>query len=272
MYGTVMALALLDLMDAALTALEAREPYDTKSLMNELRAEEDKDYDRFHQSLLTDEARVNILVDPAIDMALVARERPLCRTNRLPAQARYLGIMTDDTCDKISYTGYEMGIDFEQARLNPAKPDGPMRLAYDTPHDARNCPIPLNQDFKDFYLVTPNDGWQSLVFPNDHELEYYRGKDQGAWKGLVMIALASCGWHCPTGDLREDAIASGAVELEVNGIKVTNSTTASGGTFLKHGAEGENAYFPPNEQGRYVFRARAFGEGTFLRLSGIAVW
>ena len=80
------------------------------------------------------------------------------------------------------------------------------------------------------------------------------------------------GFHEVTGDLREDAIASGAVELEVNGIKVTNSTTAWGGTFLKHGAEGESASFPPNEQGRYDIRARAFGEGTFLRLSGIAVW
>ena len=267
-YGTLMALALIDIMDAALQGLVTMDSSNPQELLNKLRAEQENDQARFMASDLTIEARDNILKDPAIDMKLVVRTRPMCRTARLPAQSRYLGIMTERP-DKISYTNYELGTVFEQARLNP-NTDSKMRLVYDEPHDARNCVVPLTQDFKDYYMVTPKDGWQSLLVPNDVELDYYKTSEP--LKGLVMIALGGCGWHCPAGDLREDAFATGAINMEVNGIKVTNVSTAWGGTFLKHGEDGSNAYFPVNEQGRYDIRARVSGDGSFMRIGGVVIW
>jgi hypothetical protein len=273
MFGSVMALAMVDILEAAASGLVQRGKYKPTKLMNELKAEEDLEYDKFLRSDLTAQARENILQDPAIDMNVVVRQRPFCRTARLPAQARYLGIMSDNNVHAspiISYTNYEMGIPTEVAKRTP-NPDTAMRLTYDTPHDARGCPVPLNQDFKDLYLVTPGDGWQSITVPNKREKEYYLASAKEPLKGLVMLVLTTCGWHCPPGDLREDSFLTGAIEVEVNGLKATNVSSAWGGIFLKHGDN--DVYFPANAQGQYEIRARVTEEGaSYMRLSGISIW
>ncbi|GKZ01025.1 hypothetical protein MPSEU_001053900 [Mayamaea pseudoterrestris] len=269
MYGTIMALSLFDILDAAVQGLVDRGSYEPGDLLKTLTVEEDEDYKTFQQSEMTVHAKEGIVSDPSIDMNLVVRKRPWCRTARLPAQSRYLGIMTERADKMTSYIDYDVGMQVDEAR-NTSDSDGIMRLVFEESHGARDCVVPLNQDFKDYYLISSTDGWQSITFPNDRELKYYDNGEPR--KGLVMIALASCGWRCPEGDVREDGFATGAIEMEINGLKVTNTTTASAATFLKHGADGGNAYFPPSSQGRYEIRARVSGDGAYMRLSTIVVW
>lgn len=267
-YGTLLALSLLEILEAAVQELSKSSYDNPNTLLQQLLAEEDRDYDMFMQSSLTKEAEFGILNDPLINMTLITRERPLCRTGRLPAQSRFLGIMTE-TEDKISYTNYEMGVWENEAKMTPNSGEQ-MRLVYDVPHDARNCEVPLNQDFKDYYMVTSSDGWQVLSFPNNREEEYYSsGKPR---KGLIMIALAVCGWHCPEGDLRESDFTPDIIEVQVNGVEVTQVATAWAGVFLKHGANGSSVYFPANTEGRYDLRVRVHRQGAYLRISGISVW
>ena len=162
---------------------------------------------------------------------------------------------------------YPLGISFEEARAQAAD-DGKMRLVWEA-KDRQQCEVPLNQDYKDYYIVTPGD-WQSLTIPNDREANYYGTGEP--YKGLVMVTMPGCDWgQCPTGDIREDGYASGTLEMEINGVRVTSATVAWGSHFLRHG-EGE-VYFPANEQGRFEIRVKVNGEPTvFTRFSAFTIW
>jgi hypothetical protein len=269
MYGTMMALAMAELLEEALKLQIEHSNEDPMQLLSTFKAEEDEEYDKFYGSQAAPAALL-LVDDPAIDASLIVRKQSICRTARLPAQTRYLGIMTNS--DKVSYTDYDVGMHVDEAKTTPNNPNSEMRLVYEESHGSRNCPFPLNQDFKDYYLITPSDEWQSITVPSDRELEYYgRSLVDSPLKGMIMIAFAACGWKCPAGDLRETAFDSGGIEIQVNNIPVTHQITAWGGTFLKY-EEGKNAYFPPNAEGRYEIRARVTDANGYMRLSGISIW
>ncbi|GKZ01031.1 hypothetical protein MPSEU_001054500 [Mayamaea pseudoterrestris] len=269
-FGNIIALTLTEMLEDALKYLMEREAYTVPELLSQLRAEEVEEFQNFTNSDILTPGKTDIVSEDqlnGLDMRTLLRSKPICRTCRLPAMARYLGLMTETTPGDMFH--YPMGSSYEEA-TSQANEQSMMRLVWEA-KDRQQCEVPLNQDFKDYYMVTAQDGWQSLIIPNDREADYYKASDP--YKGIVMVTMPICDWgNCPAGAIREDGYASGSLEMTVNGVKVTNATVAWGSHFLRHG-DGE-VIFPPNDQGRFEIKVRVNGDTTanHARFSTFTIW
>lgn len=78
--------------------------------------------------------------------------RNFCHTARLPAEARYLGVMTESN-NEIGFPDYYKGVQSTEAHDNVTRDEGNMQLVYD-PVQRQDCPIELHhRDFKDWFYV-----------------------------------------------------------------------------------------------------------------------
>ena len=269
LYGNIMALTLTDILEDALKFLVEKETYNTEELLRELIDDEGQDYDKFFASNLTDFGNNGIVPkeeQDKLDMRMVLRKRPFCRICRLPAQARYLGLMTETPPGGMLH--YEKGISLMEARQNP-NVGGQMRLIFEE-KDRQQCEIPLNQDYKDYYIVTGKDDWQYITIPNDREAQHYG--DGEPLQGLIMLTMPGCDWgQCPDDDIRASGYEEGTIEMEINGIKVTSATLASGSHFVRHGDK--ELFFPSNNEGRFEIRVKLNAKETsFTRFSAFTIW
>jgi hypothetical protein len=253
-FGNMITLSLTEMLEDALKYLLEKETYVADDLLDQLRSEEDEEYQKFFASNITEHGRTGILPEDqldGLDMSLVLRTRPICHTCRLPAMSRYLGLTTETPPGDMLH--YPMGFALEEAKLQ-ADDNSKMKLVWDA-GQRQVCEIPLNQDHKDYYLVTPQ--------------HYGTGEP---YKGLVMVTMTGCYWgECTPGEIREDGYASGTLEMEINGVKVTSATVASESHFVRHGDR--ELFFPPNDQGRFEIRVKVNGAETeFARFSAFVIW
>ena len=166
-------------MNQAIVSLGPND-YDPIAKLQELTAEEDKDYDTFFQSTIEPErfkGFLNATITSEVDPNIFYRERSICHTALLPAETRYKGYLTGvKTVDG----DYEKGKPRDELDKEPA--NGTMRIAIVTKYRQEWCPVTLVIDFQDHFYANENGGWLSLTFPNDAELEAY-----GPWepKGVI---------------------------------------------------------------------------------------
>eukprot|EP00542_Grammatophora_oceanica_P014979 CAMPEP_0194035874 /NCGR_PEP_ID=MMETSP0009_2-20130614/8291_1 /TAXON_ID=210454 /ORGANISM="Grammatophora oceanica, Strain CCMP 410" /LENGTH=710 /DNA_ID=CAMNT_0038677425 /DNA_START=42 /DNA_END=2177 /DNA_ORIENTATION=+ len=245
------------------------EKYDPLKLYKQLKETEDSDYDKFKETALelpTDMHEVLEEFPEGEDLKpwIPLRKHSYCHSSHLPSESRYLGLFDGNFTS--SRDGFERGIGFkdlkkmaEESSEVPST-DQPMKLVFDeklhengTEEDGSPCAEPVQLDFKDWLSVTNKDGWSTVTFPNELELEYYKPDDDSKPKGLIMLCFVLCDWgNCPDGELNRDRLE--ALEFELNGQRVKQMIPIGEQcSFLQHH---KGFFFDPNEKGQYELRAR----------------
>ena len=283
-YGTIMGLFLSDMLIDAIKEL-GLEPYDSAKKLGSLIAEEEAEYSTFYVSQpqitgasvgdffeFEDEVLVNVIA------RMFRKTRIICHTALLPAEIRYLGILTET--DMVGTHGYEKGVSQMQADSDVAseseKHKRQMRLTFDTSTRQANCPVDVKWDYKDFFYTTQNDGWTSLTVPNKAEMEYYIGEGAYEPEGVIVLCFVKCDWgKCPEGEMQTNEIVDGQLKLEVNGVMVTNVTKLEECGILQHSTG--DYHFKPNSEGQFELRvligtAEKEGKVPFTRITSIVVF
>jgi hypothetical protein len=267
--GHIMALSLLEVVDDAIGELEAmRLPKDAASVYQELKLMEDQDYGVFAASepSATHDYMIKEVQDQLGDLDILSafyKTRAYCHTARLPAEARYAGIVTET--DQVGFLHYDTGINREAAQRDPNNSSN-MRLAYE-PWERQRCNVTLQADFKDFFFVGEPEGAKSLTLPNDAELRAY-----GTGKpilGLIGMAPAICDWSCNPENVAPSELDTGEWEVSVNGVPVTGHAMLAGTFFVRHK---DGWYFPPNEDGRFAIQVRVTAVGKYARISSFIIY
>jgi hypothetical protein len=257
--GNLIALTLSFVVEDALHELISAKS--DPGFLDKLRSDEEADFKFFMSSDLPKSSeQLNLPED--IDRELVLRGPNFCHTARLPAEIRHLGILTESSM--IGADSYDKGL--HATTSWEFQGDGSMPLVYD-PIQRQVCPIPLNKDYKDFFVVHSHYGWSQLTLPNDAEMKAY---GTGApLRGIIAICF-NCNWgKCPKGNLIGEDIELGTGEMEVNGIKVSNFTKFDTCRFLLN--EGGHTW-KPNSDGRFAIRAKANEEHSYILFSNFVIW
>jgi hypothetical protein len=284
--GNLAAHFVVDALEEALHDLvEMVASKDSNTLLAELQAQEDADYERFwHASAPA--SMQHLLPEPVRDSLMVpAKSHAYCHTARLPSEIRHRGFLTESS--KTGFLTYETGIGLREALVVSSKSEilaendddtdeqkSQMPLVY-TEADRSDCPVPVMIDYKDYFFVKKSDGWKKLVFPNDAEQrEYGNGQPPSSSShGTVAYCFSVCPWgQCPTGVIPRTAWEDGILELQVNGIPVTEVVKFQECDILKH-AHGYE--FPTTPEGRFEIRARitdAATDGAYARFSSFLAW
>ena len=267
MYGYTIGLFLIDALNQAIVGLGPND-YDPVAKLQELKAEEDKDYDTFFQSTIEPDrvkGFLNVTITSELDPNIFYRGRSICHTALLPAETRYKGYLTGvKTVDG----DYEKGKSRDELDKEPA--NGTMRIAIVTKERQEWCPVTLKIDFKDHFYANENDGWLSLTFPNDAELEAY-----GPWepKGVILICFGNCDWgKCPQGDRRMNDDNKQQLEITINNVPVTRLWSMSNDECgIAQAADGW--YFPKNDEGRFKVAVKVGPNGeqwlAYTRITSI---
>ena len=201
--GNILALFLTETMIDALKVL-IESPEDPRQLYDRLLKEEDVEYAKFFTSTVPDVTEGLIsqeLVAAGLKSQYFFRNKAICKTALLPAQTRFLGIMTDSK-ENVEAHGFVQGIEVEQASKNPPREGNrsDMTLVLDT-EDRQECPVELNIDHKDYFYCTQDWGWASLFFPGDAEKAAYAPAGFNP-VGVVVVCFSRCNWgRCPPGEV-----------------------------------------------------------------------
>lgn len=209
-----------------------------------------------------------------------------CRTARLPAESRYLGITTNtDKIGPIANLGEELfdtGVSRAEAQQENASlvvtPTGEtkreMILVYQEGSKERVvCNATIKPDYKDYWYIHYSHGWQSQVLPNEKEIEAY-DFDWSKVRGLINIIQPVCDWNkCDPHELRFDKdghFSDDMMELTVNGKKVVGVKPLSD---LGHFLIAEDGFvFKPNAEGKYEISARSKNEEMFIKISSFVIF
>lgn len=274
--GNLLAMALIELLQDGLSEISKTGPGEYESLLHTLQSEEKHDFKAFVRAELPKDVAASVPFvneNTKFDLNMLFKRRSICHTGLLPAESRFLGILTQSNqigfrSETTGYTGYDQGFDFKSIKgvSNAGKE---MRLVYSAASRIKNCEVPVSQDFKDFFLVQEGDDWQSITLPNTAEMEIY-GKGKNL-KGMIALCLAHCTLgKCFTGDIRENVAASSRrVEFNINGIAVESFSVWDTCLFPYH----ENGYtWEPNDEGRYEIEVNVIETGDYIRFSSIVIW
>jgi hypothetical protein len=266
---------------------------DAISIYNTLQEQAHQDYYTFRMTNIPELASLfENFEDADFNSTVIIGEPNYCHTTRLPAEIRYLGILTETTT-QIGSTDYDKGIGvhtlletvYDDNANTSTNVDGiyPMILSYDE-EDRQKCSISTNEDYKDFYFVGANTGWRQLTLPNQFERNAYGTNSDGSTslpllKGYIAMCFTGCPWdECPPGVwarnvYKEDKL----LKIRINQVMVTNYTTISKSEcdLLRHN---DGYQFPINEKENTVTIdvqlnvPEALNPKSYLRISSWIVW
>ena len=271
--GNIIALFLTEtLLDALKTVSQVTG--DPRMVYAKLKEEEDAEYEQYFNSTVPDQTEGLISAEQVaggMKSQYFFRSKAVCKTALLPAQTRYLGVLTESS-EKGEVHGYFPGLERDRATSNPPtqKDMDSMSLVYE--ESARQqCPIDLNIDYKDYFYSTQDWGWASLKFPNDAETETY-ASDGFNPIGVVVVCFNKCDWgRCPPGEVRVESFNTDW-KMEINGDSISELSQIDQCFMVK---TGNGYYHKPNSDGRYELRvwvAKSDSEQTrFVRISSVIV-
>jgi hypothetical protein len=183
--GNQLTLFMMEVIHEALQEIETKGS-DPNALLVELQKQEDDDYKQFKEADLPD------LVDKAlpkvddVPVEILFKEPNMCHTARLPAEARFKGILTES--DQTGFESYDKGTAMNEV-ASTQNPGGKMRLTYD-PAARSGCVA--EKDFKDFYYISQkHEGVSTIFLPNAREKAEY-GTPGKPLRGIVSICFAAC--------------------------------------------------------------------------------
>lgn len=195
-----------------------------------------------------------------------------CRISVRPAKTRYDGIMTNNGVKGSTNGGFWKGDDSKLALSRPSLPsNNPIPLMY-YPTGRGVCTNNTEVDFIDVFLARGADDWLTLSFPNSLEIETY---GEAPAESLIHICTLVCPWgKCPSNEVHLGHILpekGPKVEMEINGLRVTNTTSTSNYCyFMRH----ENGWkWKANDNDQYGIRVRVNDQSsTVLRLTSFTAF
>jgi hypothetical protein len=281
MMGNLMALYVIDVFAVSLEQLvqSTSTTADLNTLYQQYVKEESDDYNTFihHEppadylakffagSNYTDADKTAHLVE------VIGSEPNFCRTARLPAEARFKGLVTESNLT--GFKMYDHGIGLKEAATTENNGDY-IRLTFDE-EERNDCEVDAWLDFKDFFYISDKETAKKITIPNDAEIREY--DPQNAYhdhlSGIIAFCVKLCDWGvCPNHVLKEDSIHDGKVEIEVNGQKASPNLIAIGHDCnLLQPASG-GLQFTANEDGKFDVSVKVLEPNSYIRFSAIAVW
>lgn len=272
--GHMMALFLCDILLDAISELKGS-PLSQTILQSQLTSQEDADYEKFYGSNVPDlhkefMKKIDKKLMNEANATVFYRSPSICHTARLPAESRYLGILTESA--QTGVTTYYKGQALHDAKNIETDGDrnAPMPLVYDE-SEREKCDVELTRDYKDFFFLSNRMGWRSLTVPNQAEIQAY-GRESTRQLGILLVCLTSCPWQkCPNGNLAMKEVMNGEVKFEVNGQGVAGFSKLDDCFALR----GKNGHFwKPNDDGQFVVNANIpsdTSELSYMRISSIVV-
>jgi hypothetical protein len=271
--GNFIALGLMEALEDAVSLIETQGS-DPQALLKQLQQQQDADYKLFSESPIPKNANDAFKVGKQdttttapsdIDLDTIYKGPNICHTARLPAETRYLGILTDS--QKKGFYDYDKGVTTAVAASAPPA-DGIMPLTYE-PRDRQTCPYAA-ADHKDWFHVQGGQGWSKLVVPNAREAQVYgpQNNQQPALKGHVGVCFKTCSWgKCPKNYV--NGIADNKSTIKVNDQEVTELTPFGDCRFLK-GKQGH--VWAPNASGQWDVSFQVNTQGDYMAVSAIVIW
>eukprot|EP00980_Cylindrotheca_fusiformis_P014164 scaffold3720_cov141-Cylindrotheca_fusiformis.AAC.3 len=277
--GHLMSLPFMDLLIEGLEEI-AESTKGTEALLEELEAEESKDYKQFFEAPLPMQT-VNFkkqfenLMKTEGLLETILKDPSVCRTSLVPSQTRYLGLSTNS--DKIGgpqvgwNETYDLGIPlfvtngvYSWEEGNEPIPGivqqtSKLQDRQTSEEWQEECPAVTMPDYKDWLYGPLKDGKTKLTFPNEKEKAYY-GYDPSKFKGIVGIVPTI--WtenhckKCPETDIRLTRFPE-HVTTTVNG-KVANFRFFNSMAILED--EAGSIYWDPSENQDYVIEFEPHGE------------
>jgi hypothetical protein len=275
--GYLSAFFVIDVLKDALAELSERlVTVSALDLYHAWKAEEWSEYEKFTKTKVPTSME-DVLPPDGVDGLEVERlvqGANFCHTAKLPAEIRHLGLLTETTTKLGAFT-YDTGLGLKEiptyVEEHKFDPIHYMQLVY-TEDDRQNCPRPTNMDYKDYFYVPANLGWQSLTVPNPSERQAY-GPDT-ALHGYVALCFTLCPWGaCPPGVLDRTAFAPQQLRLRVNGVEVTELFSVLECELLRH-ADGYQ--FPVGDENVVTLEAQLVlpkeSYSNYVRFSSVIVW
>jgi hypothetical protein len=271
----MMALMMIDGLIDALKELEALPVHhDKEETLDHYMSKYNEDYEKFLKAPLANNTEWfeyfwnENITKAGVDASMLFQNAGVCRTGLLPAESRYKGIMFDkDEDGSYLYDSYEFGVKREVANKRNATDKSTMRLTYDEKVD---CHILSAIDYKDYYLVTHNDGESTMTIPNKAEQKVYLDGTERGLQGLIMLSLTKCDWgNCPEGDMKEDQVNGGNITLTVNDEKVVEMVPFEQGNQVLLLRHKEGFFWKTNERGQYDLTARVLVPDGYLRIASV---
>ncbi|CAB9503658.1 expressed unknown protein [Seminavis robusta] len=320
--GHMMAFTVLQVITEALEDLVQQEPTTPETLeqkqtrlqalLQKLDAAEQADYENIFQQPVPevvlnyfnllwkgDHKEENKNAMQHLPLQTLIKEPTFCHTAMLPAEIRFQGLLTENPnkVGNVVDQNYEFGA-FQTKVVAVESPDpnsGKVPNAFpnirqpgymvigmkDDEHQV--CDELINADYKDYFLITSQESWRIVPFPNPSEQKHYTEFDTKKTHGWIFICMAKCDWgHCPNGDIQKNVWelstdpVFGMIEMEVNLVKVTGVNCMNDCCALKHSRadEHEQQYvWPPRPGGDYEFRARIINnkQWSYARFSSFII-
>lgn len=217
--GNLYSLFLTEILGDALGSIEKQQGQDPAVLLDQLKTQIDQEYEAFKTSkdfLYGDKWSLET-IDSSATAHQLADAAVFCHTARLPAQARFMGYITDNPFPD-GMDDFDRGAPLADAVRYQV--DHPL-LTWDESEYGRggDCSINLRNDYKDFFLVNSNAGdFQNMLVPNDIENDVYGGHTP---MGIILICGAGCELgSCPDETLPLEAVEDKKVLVKVNGVEV----------------------------------------------------
>ena len=169
------------------------------------------------------------------------------------------------------------------------------------------CEDLIHVDHKDFFYLSSYEGWRTLTLPNQASKDYYKEFNAQTSNGWIFACPARCAYccsvvcdihppagaapdtnvacflagdwgHCKAGDIRAqfmegrmDGGAEGKIEIQVNGVPVTDVGCMPECCALMHDdpTPAGKMKWTPNANGQYEIRMQITGsaEIAYLRMS-----
>jgi len=234
-----------------------------------------------------------------MDLMALFKAPALCHTALLPAETRYLGLLTQNsshnpkrTINNQTYDKgfYQLTVDRKEmpkhtqgVRFN----DDDQLLLVTHKEDYDNCEeqlTPYDITFQDAFLATNIGAPRFLTIPNDLEQRHFSDFNVHKSRGWIFICFYDCKSKCPGNNL-SDKLLQGKVplkdlqvEVTVNGFPVSElgSPLADSGKcrFLVHESKDDNSKrftWTPNEDGKYTiqFDIKDKSKWLYLKMSSI---
>lgn len=266
-YGNVYTMFLMEVIDDALQSIKVAGEGDPKALLDQLVAEEDKQFNDFEASTNFKYAHKWDLEGTDITTAMFYHQRVYCHTARLPAQTRYLGYVFNKERNDDWHVSFKKGQTFGNLNNDPRKE---LIVAY-SPRERHGCEVSLHIDSRDFFFATAAYGdYQTVTLPNTAEFKVY-GPHQP--EGYIAMCLAACTHEDCNGQklLRATDIDKGEhVLVQVNGAEVMETTRLDDCFLLRQKSGGYK--WDQNKEGRYEVGIKVLTEQRYFRISSFILW
>lgn len=274
------AVRLLDSLGNPQTSVQGYDPADLRSMLSYLQRQDDDDRLQFRNSTPPGIGFINVNdLNNDTNAADILKHSPsVCHTALLPAQTRYLGILTESEKIGENENEYDTGLSSIEISQRQNKPDPnvvtPVPLVYDV-KEREKCEQVIKIDYKDYFYVNQVDGWTSLTVPNNAEMKAYVTKGGITLNGIIVMCHVKCPWgKCPRNNVPLTSLNDGNITMEVDGQTVTEAKKLGGTCVVLSGMNGVRwgpGKAGTGKGGQYEVKIKVNVANAFVRITAVIV-